>query len=215
MDINGLVIKYEAFIFDFDGVIVDSLAIKAEAFGLLFADLGTEVMKRVKEHHLNNGGVSRYEKFQYYFQEYRGREITTQESAALDQQYSDLVVRKVIEAKTIPGVMEFLTLIKASGKFCCVVSATPQKEIRHIVEERKMSGFFAEVLGSPRSKNENVGILFERNKLVAQMTIYFGDAKSDYEAAKSYGLNFIGIAAAQGGELNAVKGIQLIQNFLY
>ncbi|MBF0489153.1 MAG: HAD family hydrolase [Candidatus Omnitrophica bacterium] len=213
MKLNELVSKYKAFIFDFDGVIVDSIEIKSEAFAQLFVDLGPEVMEKVKAYHLSHGGVSRYEKFKYYYRTFRGREITAEESADLDQQYSDLVVRKVIEADAIPGVMDFLSLIKASGKFCCVVSATPQDEIRYIVKERKLSSFFVEVLGSPRSKKENVGIIIDKNGLVAQETVYFGDAKSDYEAAKAYGVSFIGVTYSFDGELRDIEGIKKIKDF--
>ena len=141
-------------------------------------------MKKVKAYHLSHGGVSRYEKFKYYYREFKGREMTPQESAALDKQYSDLVVRRVIEAETIAGVMEFLSLIKANNKFCCVISATPQDEILYIVKERKMSGLFNEVLGSPRSKKGECRVGFKKIIHKANKMVYFGDAKSDYEAAK-------------------------------
>jgi beta-phosphoglucomutase-like phosphatase (HAD superfamily) len=212
MRLSEILSKYEAFIFDFDGVIVDSLGIKAEAFTQLFQDLGPQVMEKVKAYHLSHGGVSRYEKFKYYYRQFRKREITPQESAALDKQYSDLVVRRVIGAQAMAGVMEFLSLIKAKGKFCCVVSATPQDEIRHIVEKRKMSGFFNEVVGSPKSKKDNVGLILERNNLAAPKTVYFGDAKSDYEAAGYYGIDFIGVGDERNRELGNMD-VARIKNF--
>jgi beta-phosphoglucomutase-like phosphatase (HAD superfamily) len=214
MRLKEIIQKYDAFIFDFDGVIVDSLAIKAEAFTVLFQDLGAEVMKKVKEHHLSHGGVSRYEKFKYYYREFRGKEITSQESAAMDKQYSELVVRRVIEANTIAGVMDFLDLIKAEKKFCSVISATPQQEIRHIVKERKMTDFFNEVLGSPASKKDNLRLIIKDNGLLPKKTIYFGDAQSDHEAAQFCGIDFVGIIAAPNSELNKISGIKSIRNFI-
>ena len=60
--------SYEVFFFDFDGVIVDSLDIKSQAFGELFKDYGEDVVKKVMDYHLNEGwAMSRYEKFKYYY----------------------------------------------------------------------------------------------------------------------------------------------------
>lgn len=213
MDLDEFVLKYKAFIFDFDGVIVDSMGIKSEAFAQLFSDLGTDVMKEVKAYHLNNGGVSRYEKFKYYYHVFYGKEITQEETKALDKKYSDLVVRKVIEAASIPGVMEFLSCIKQSAKFCCVVSATPEAEIRHIVAERGLEEFFQEVVGSPRSKKDNVRLVMEKYKLKAEQTVFFGDAKSDYDAAREHGVSFIGVVSGDSGELKTVEGFSKIKDF--
>jgi phosphoglycolate phosphatase-like HAD superfamily hydrolase len=214
MNFTDLLKKYNAFIFDFDGVIVDSLGIKADAFGLLFEDLGPDVMAKVKAHHLKNGGVTRYEKFKIYYRQFMGREITPQESAMLDWKYSELVVRKVVEAEAIPGVMDVLRMIKDSGKFCCVLSATPEAEIRHIVEARNMAGFFREVVGSPRPKKENLGLVLERNKITPSGAVYFGDATSDLEAAQAYGVAFIGVMNSKDGELSKTPNIKIIRDFL-
>jgi len=213
MDLREMLAKYQAFIFDFDGVVVDSLGIKAEAFAQLFNDLGPQVMTQVKEYHLSHGGVSRYDKFQYFFKAFRGRDITESESAALDRQFSQIVMEKVIAAPAIPGVMEFLPLLKKCGKFCFVVSATPEEEIRQIVAARGLASFFNEVVGSPRSKKENVGLVIQKNWLNAREVVYFGDAKSDYEAARAFGVDFVGVGDASGSELANIAGILRIKDF--
>ena len=52
----------KSIIFDFDGVILDSLEAKSEAFEELYADYGTSIVKKVRKYHLSNGGVSRQKK---------------------------------------------------------------------------------------------------------------------------------------------------------
>jgi beta-phosphoglucomutase-like phosphatase (HAD superfamily) len=208
-----IISKYKAFIFDFDGVIVDSLTIKAEAFAELFLSWGPEAAQEIKRHHLANGGVSRYEKFKQYFRAFKSREITAQESADLDHRYADLVVKKVIGAPLIPGVSAFLGSIKELGKPCFVVSATPLKEIEYIVEMREMNKFFDLVLGSPVSKNDNVRRLLDEKKLKGADLVYFGDAKSDYEAASNGGVDFIGVISTPESELKKVPGISWIKDF--
>ena len=53
-------------IFDFDGVIVDSVGIKSDAFAHLYNSYGTQIENKVVEHHEKNGGLSREEKIKYY-----------------------------------------------------------------------------------------------------------------------------------------------------
>ena len=62
----------KAIIFDFDGVILESLEIKTNAFKKLYKSYGTDIVDKVAIHHLENGGVSRYEKFKIYHNQFLG-----------------------------------------------------------------------------------------------------------------------------------------------
>ncbi len=56
--------RYRTFIFDCDGVLIDSNRVKSNAFfaaGLLY---GEEAAHRLVEYHRSSGGVSRYKKFE-------------------------------------------------------------------------------------------------------------------------------------------------------
>jgi phosphoglycolate phosphatase-like HAD superfamily hydrolase len=209
VDMNG----YDFFFFDFDGVIVDSLGIKAEAFGSLFEEYGKDVMDKVIEYHLDNGGVSRYEKFKYYYNELLGQEITPEISDNLDKEYSKKVVEKVVSAVEIPGVKDLLKELNSRGKSCFVVSATPQEEIRRITRMKGMDGFFKDVVGSPRKKGENLKLLLDEYFVSLEKAIFFGDAKSDYEAARSNGVDFVGVCYGDSGELSQLEGVRKISDF--
>ena len=52
-------------IFDFDGVILDSVNIKTEAFYKLFEQYGSKIANQVVDYHIINGGMSRFKKFEY------------------------------------------------------------------------------------------------------------------------------------------------------
>ena len=59
--------NWNAVFFDFDGVIPDSVYVKTKPFAKIFRHYGPEVEQAVVDHHLANGGVSRFEKFEYYY----------------------------------------------------------------------------------------------------------------------------------------------------
>ena len=68
--------------FDFDGVILDSVDCKTQAFEAMYAQHGQEIADQVKKHHLENGGVSRFEKFKHWHKKHLGIEITNEPTLA-------------------------------------------------------------------------------------------------------------------------------------
>ena len=67
-----MVSKYSALIFDFDGVILDSVSIKTEAFAELYLQYGKIIQNKVVQYHLKHGGISRYNKIKYFHSEFLG-----------------------------------------------------------------------------------------------------------------------------------------------
>ena len=61
-----LLVMIKGIIFDFDGVIAESVHIKSSAFSDLYKSYGEDIVKRVVKHHEANGGMSRYKKIRYY-----------------------------------------------------------------------------------------------------------------------------------------------------
>ena len=50
----------KAIFWDFDGVIADSVNVKTDAFYEMYLPYGKHIADKVRQYHLNNGGVSRY-----------------------------------------------------------------------------------------------------------------------------------------------------------
>jgi len=206
--------KYNAFFFDFDGVIVDSLDIKTEAFGELFSKYGKAISKKVMDYHCNNGGVSRYEKFWYYYKNLLRKEINQRIINKLDKDYSRLVVKNVIAAPYIKGALSFIKKLNKAGKVCFIISGTPQKEIRHILKQRKIDGLFVETAGSPVNKANNLQNLLRKYSVDPGEAIFFGDARSDYEAARDNKVEFISIVNNKSKELKRHAGKCSIKDFM-
>jgi len=184
---------YEAFFFDFDGVLADSVEVKTRAFAKLFEPYGPENVERVVDHHRRHGGMTRAEKFRHYYREYLGTTLNDEQMADLCRRFAALVVDEVVAAPEIPGAEEFLK--RWSSKLdCFVISATPDEEIREIVERRRMTGYFKGVFGSSVDKKTNLQNLLKQHDLDPLKCCFFGDAESDYQAASTCGTHFIGIA---------------------
>ena len=65
---------WQAIIFDFDGVVVESGDIKTQAFANLYRSYGDlTIMTEVARYHKLNGGMSRYQKFHYFQTAFTGK----------------------------------------------------------------------------------------------------------------------------------------------
>lgn len=185
--------NYFYFIFDFDGVIVESVDIKTEAFAQLYRPFGEEVVSRVVSHHLSHGGLSRFEKIRLYHKDFLDREISQVEIDELAEQFSKIVFEKVIRAPFVKGVVDFLKLLEIQGKKMFLLSATPEDEIKAIATARKITSYFQEMKGSPKSKQDNLGLLIKKHRIESEKAIYFGDSAQDLQAASFFGINFVPI----------------------
>lgn len=185
--------RWDAVLFDFDGVIVDSVNIKTEAFAQMFRPFGREVEESVVRFHLENGGMSRYDKFRYWYKNYLGIEIDKKKIEELSIQFSNIVLEKVIAAEYIPGAVNTLQKLNEHGIPCFIVSATPSEEIQLIVNEKKINHFFCKVLGSPATKEQNINTIIRKYGYDRERCLFFGDSMQDYLAAKNTGIKFIGI----------------------
>ena len=58
--------NYATLVFDCDGVVLDSNKVKTEAFRQAAMPYGCEAADALAAHHVANGGISRYRKFEYF-----------------------------------------------------------------------------------------------------------------------------------------------------
>lgn len=183
--------RYRAIVFDFDGVLVESLAVKAEAFAKLYEHGGPEIQEKVRAYHKAHGGVSRYEKIRYFEKNFMGSAPTEQKIQEMSAQFSDLVEKKVSASGWVVGAKEFLEKYYQKSPLY-VASATPQAELERILAARDMADYFKGVYGSPETKDNHLRTVIVAQGCTAAEILMVGDAMSDYEAAQMTGANFIG-----------------------
>lgn len=205
----------KAIIFDFDGVLVESIDIKTNAFAKLFKTEGEDIVEKVVDYHLKNAGVSRFEKIKYIYQNMLKRDLSEKTFDDLCQRFSHLVVDEVVNAPYVKGAKEFLD--RYSSKYMCfIASATPQDEIEEIIKRRHMMRYFKGVYGSPKKKGDIVREILDtytleynamsfNSVLSHQSFVYIGDAMSDYEAAMVNNVAFVARITEDNGLL--FKGI--------
>jgi phosphoglycolate phosphatase-like HAD superfamily hydrolase len=203
----------DAIIFDFDGVIVESVNVKTQAFGALYSDYGAEVVAKVESYHLRKAGVSRFDKFRYFQTEILGGPpLDDREVADLAAAFSGLVMDNVVSAPMVRGAQEFLDSNLGQVPMF-VVSGTPTVELGQIIERRTLSDYFVEFWGSPADKTANIAELLRKHGLLASRCVMIGDAIADYEGAVSNSVSFLG-RVLESDENRFADGVITFGDFL-
>lgn len=180
----------KAIIFDFDGVICESVEAKTEAFRKLFQE-HPQHLEKIIQFHIANGGMSRYEKFKTIYRDFLKRELTEKESLQLGQRFTEYSYDAVVKSMFVRGAYEFLN--KYHKQFSLfIASGTPQEEIISIVRERKLDQFFEGIYGSPATKTALIMTILHKRKINTDQVIFVGDSINDYMGAQQTGVRFIG-----------------------
>ena len=82
-------------VFDCDGVILESVNAKTEAFYRVALKWGPDVAQKFKDYHLGHLGISRFVKFAWLFKEVLHEELTPAVSEDLGRQFADICLEEV------------------------------------------------------------------------------------------------------------------------
>lgn len=180
----------EAVIFDCDGVILESMGIKREAFRDLFADR-SDKLGDILALHVRHAGVDRMTKFEMIYRDILREPLSAANKQALAARFERLVEEGVSQCPMVAGAAELITTLQGRVPMA-VVSATPQAELDRILARRKLARNFRAVRGSPPAKTALVGALLAAEGWRAQRVLMVGDAAADFAAARDNGVAFIG-----------------------
>lgn len=179
----------KAIIFDFDGVILESVNTKNNAFLELFKKYPQK--KLIASFLEKNSGVNRFLKFEYIFTKILNKKCWKSHQIRLSNKFNKLVIKKLLSCKFVKGALPILK--KYSNKIpLYVVSASPIKELKKIIYKRKLNIFFKSIYGYPLIKSDAIQMILNQEKLEPKDVIFIGDTKADWLAAKKTGVNFCG-----------------------
>ena len=179
-------------IFDFDGVILDSIPVKTEAFRKLFDAFSKEEVDKLIKFHIKNGGMSRYKKIEYFFNTLLNQTITEKIVMEYAQRYSELTKEELSKNKYL--IVDTLNFIKENYKTykLHIASGADEEDLRYICKELALERYFLSINGSPTIKSEIVKNILLNSNYRKDETILIGDSINDYEAAKLNNIEFYG-----------------------
>lgn len=181
--------RYQTLVFDSDGVILNSNAVKTEAFFRAALPWGEAPAQALVDYHVSRGGISRYVKFEYFLREIVHQPVTEDVMQQLLQTFTDEAIRGLVQSELAPG-LKALREATPHARWM-VVTGGDQAELREVYRQKNISGWFdAGLFGSPDSKDEILARELASGNL--QMpAIFFGDSRYDHQASTRAGLDFV------------------------
>jgi len=175
---------------DFDGVILNSNKVRDKGFEMVLSGFPKDEVDKLLRFHRKNGGLSRYVKFRYFFEEIKGEEISEEEINDWASKFSDIMLSS-LKDKTllIPETNNFIKENYQNYQMH-IVSGSDQTELRELCKSLEIEHFFKSIHGSPTPKNDLVKIIIEKHNYEPASGILIGDSINDYEAAKVNDLHF-------------------------
>lgn len=191
-------------LFDFDGVILDSMPIRDSGFRNIFSDYSDEVVEKLLEYHHKNGGLSRYVKIRYFYEKILKLNISDNEVNKIAEKFSIIMKKELTHKKyLIRDTLEFLEKNYQQYNLH-IVSGSDENELRYLCQELDVSQYFISIYGSPTHKNNLVENILNEKKYQLNETILIGDSINDYEAAKINDIEFYGYNNRELKELSKI-----------
>ncbi|WKV11369.1 HAD family hydrolase [Marivirga harenae] len=191
---------------DFDGVIMNSNAVRDSGFEMVLQDFPNEQVNQLLEFHQKNGGLSRYVKFRYFFEEILGQSITDEQVHVWAERFSKIMLERLQDKSIL--IEETVQFVEENYKNykMIIVSGSDQAELRKICKAVDIAQYFERIHGSPKPKKEWVTQILEEENIDANSAVLIGDSLNDYEAAIHNGIKFYGFnnAALQKKNLNYI-----------
>ncbi|WP_299178365.1 HAD family hydrolase [uncultured Neptuniibacter sp.] len=180
---------YSCLVFDCDGVVLNSNKVKTKAFYEAALSYGEGPAKALVDHHVANGGVSRYRKFEFFLNQL----VTSGASGPGLDELLEIYARKVrqglIECEIDSGLYELRE--QTSSTSWCIVSGGDQAELREVFSEKGLDQLFdGGIYGSPDTKDEILTRELQAG-CIARPALFIGDSRYDHEASANAGLDFV------------------------
>jgi phosphoglycolate phosphatase-like HAD superfamily hydrolase len=196
-------------LWDFDGVILDSMDVREKGFREVLAQYPEEQVEQLLEYHNNNGGLSRYVKFRYFQEEILQEEVDEQKVSGMAADFS-AIMRKELTSKErlTPEVLDFIKTYYTSFDMH-IVSGSDGEELRFLASQLGISAYFKSIEGSPTPKISLVKDILKKYNYKQEEVCLIGDSINDYEAAYENHIDFFGY----NNPFLKAKGLNYIESF--
>jgi phosphoglycolate phosphatase-like HAD superfamily hydrolase len=184
--------KYKYILWDFDGVIINSDSARILGFKSVLQDFPKEQVEKLLGFHHQNGGLSRYIKFRYFYEEIRGEKVQDEHILYLANEFSTIMKEILAEPNLLINDSVSYIQNNFAKTQMHIVSGSDGNELNFLCKKLGICDYFESISGSPISKIDLVKDLIDREIIDNRNTCLIGDSVNDYDAAKENNIDFWG-----------------------
>ena len=182
-------------LFDFDGTLVDSNALKRACMRATVADLPGGLAALAQARRLGGNRYKLFAEVARLLDPAGEPGVIARRGRALAAAYTRCCARAIAAAPERRGARSALAALKARGIKIWLNSATPHRDLLAIVRGRGLLPWFEGVLGGPASKTTNLRAALAAERVAPRQALLVGDGPDDLEAARALGTFFVAITA--------------------
>jgi len=184
--------NYSTIFWDFDGVILNSDKVRTEGFKYIFDSYSKKQVDMLINYHTINGGLSRYEKIEYFSQKILDKKLNDREKKQYAQLYSSYCRDRLCNKNLL--IQSSINFIKENHRNFDfhLVSASDEKELVYLCSNLDIKKYFKSISGSPVNKIENIKKLLKSNNYIESKCCLIGDSINDKFAAIENSISFFG-----------------------
>jgi len=199
--------RIKIFIFDVNGVVLDSNLANARAMAEAFTDEPV-VQGRIARVYLTLTGIDRGTKIRTIQEQVIKRPFTENEFELRWKRFKALGTKAMHRAPLLPGCKEVLVDLGRRGLSRVALSNTPVVELRDILASHTLEPLLDVIRGGGDwPKAESLARLLQEYRFQPDRCLFFGDGKGDLAAARLAGLAFVAIDPGTG-EFTGEEGFE-------
>ena len=183
--------KNKVLVFDFDGVILESVSNKMEAFKAWVPERYAAYRAIFSAYNAKAFGKSRFVQIRYFYEELVKENISEATLLTEIGRFSEINAKTILQTEWVAGVQDFIKSAYQANYPLYILSGTPQKELENIVKHKGLAPYFQHIIGSPTTKIEGLTQIINTNAHRPEEMYFFGDANADANAAKALKVNFV------------------------
>lgn len=178
-------------VFDCDGVLLESMAAKIEAFRQWVPESHVDKREAFMAVVMAGFGKARTVHIRTFYQEILGQspsEAFLEEEVA---RFTDICEPLCANALWRVGSREFVLACREAGIPRYVLSGTPQAPLDAMLDSTGATELFDVIIGSPPTKPESLARILLEVGTPAHRCVFVGDAEADRAAAAHVGAHFV------------------------
>ncbi|MGJ8652157.1 MAG: HAD family hydrolase [Opitutaceae bacterium] len=178
-------------VFDCDGVLLDSMPAKIQAFRQWVPEAHSELRGAFMDLIMDGFGKSRLHHIRSFYADILGEPADDAFLEAEVARFTDICEPLCASAPWRTGSKEFVHSCRDAGIPLYVLSGTPQHPLEEMLESTGGTPLFDVIIGSPPGKPESLTRILAEAGTPAHRAVFVGDANADQEAALHVGAHFV------------------------